>query len=113
MSTIEKAAERLAALKASRLNPVEDRSNHGPQPVEPVRDHVQSHRPKDVVNKFAYTDGVQLDLDMLKSTGYLTPDAGRSQLAREFRRIKRPLLLALALIVLALWAILTIWGMYS
>ena len=26
---------------------------------------------------------------------------------------KRPLLLSLALIVLALWAILTIWGMYS
>lgn len=36
---------------------------------------------------------LELDLDRLARAGFLTPDAGRSQLAEEMRHIKRPLML--------------------
>jgi len=35
---------------------------------------------------------VDIDLDRLRQTGYVTPDAPRTQIADEFRVIKRPLL---------------------
>ena len=35
----------------------------------------------------------EINFQMLESEGFLTPEEGRNQLAQEFRRIKRPLLL--------------------
>jgi exopolysaccharide/PEP-CTERM locus tyrosine autokinase len=38
------------------------------------------------------SEHVELDLDRLERAGYLSPNKGRSELAEEFRHIKRPLL---------------------
>lgn len=85
MSTIEKAAARLAA-SAKRDVPgagAEVRS-HAPQPEDRGRPYEGGMQP--VVS-------CQLDLGAIAARGFLVPGGGRSALAQQMRRLKRPLLL--------------------
>lgn len=90
MSTIEKAAARLAARQKSagaqpRERDESGRVNAGSTAGRPQ--HLKSLEPAGPGTFF------DLDLDEIRARGYITPDVGRSQLAQEMRRIKRPLLL--------------------
>lgn len=98
MSTIEKAAARLAARQkaggASQRAQVQPapaardsangRQAAQTQPVEAVRGLPQGS---------AAPGYCVIDIEQIHEKGYITPDMGRSQLAQEMRRIKRPLLL--------------------
>lgn len=101
MSTIEKAAAKLAtrgktALRSSLTAPSGDPA--GPQnsgvdqtiiaPPEPTIMQGKAQGFLDTAKHFC-----DIDLTGLTEKGYLTPGEGRSQLAQEMRRIKRPLLL--------------------
>ncbi|HHM05327.1 MAG TPA: tyrosine-protein kinase family protein [Gammaproteobacteria bacterium] len=88
MSTIEKAVERLG-----RYNPEEP---------EFIRDQELEDIPEqaDVRQEASPREGgegetlqVDLDLARLRLGGLVTPDSERSQIAEEFRHIKRPLLM--------------------
>jgi receptor protein-tyrosine kinase len=99
MSTIEKAAARIAARQKAGAVAQSDRGRNGDRdegqqasqsPAAHVvarRRHLQSLEP---AGPGAFFD---IDLDDIRERGYITPDIGRSQLAQEMRRIKRPLLL--------------------
>lgn len=80
MSTIEKAAARLATRQ---------RGAKPPEPVQPARE-VGPLRPTAASAAPRFCD---IDLEQLRQRGYLTPGAARTPLAQEMRRIKRPLLL--------------------
>lgn len=80
MSTIEKAAARLATRQ---------RGTRPPEPVPPARE-IGPLRPAAGPPPTRFCD---LDLEQLRQRGFLTPAAPRSALAQEMRRIKRPLLL--------------------
>ena len=105
MSTIEKAAARLAARQqakgsssaaqsegiATRLGAMASgRDSAG-------RDFAGRDRQSSLGGAsplaLAATNLCSIDLDSLRERGYLVPDAPRSQLAQEMRRIKRPLVL--------------------
>lgn len=99
MSTIEKAAARLAARQkaggASQRGPVR------PAPVvgrdrDSARQEVETPAvgPVRGVPQGAAASGFcDIDIEQIHEKGYITPNMGRSQLAQEMRRIKRPLLL--------------------
>lgn len=87
MSTIEKAAARLAARQQSgkqtapagrAVPPAVPRTS--PRPVQDL--------PGSAAPRFC-----DIDLTALAARGFITPDSGRTALAQEMRRIKRPLLL--------------------
>jgi exopolysaccharide/PEP-CTERM locus tyrosine autokinase len=80
MSTIEKAAARLATRQ---------RGTSPPEPVQPARE-IGPLRPAAGPSPARFCD---LDLEQLRQRGFLTPAAPRTALAQEMRRIKRPLLL--------------------
>ena len=102
MSLIEQAAQRLEQLRQAGVN-VPSRSAE--DPAEPVRKH-------DVENKIAVetqkatpadtgkatpsevhsSRRIELDLHALSAAGFVRPDAPRSQLADEYRVVKRPLI---------------------
>lgn len=88
MSTIEKAAARLAKRKTSLLSRVAE-GDVAPVGV-PATQNMQG-KSQGYLN--AAEHFCDIDLTMLQENGYLIPDGGRSQLADEMRRIKRPLLL--------------------
>lgn len=94
MSTIEKAASRLASRQVSNGSsraPVVERAHGlgGAVRTEPILGHeVQSPR-----TPFAPARFCEIDLEDVRERGFLLPDSGRTQLAQEMRRIKRPLLL--------------------
>ncbi|MGE0622583.1 MAG: AAA family ATPase [Pseudomonadales bacterium] len=92
MSTIEKAAAKLAARKKSA-------PHLDPGPLQAVEAAETPIRPPPIIQ--GKTQGFlnaaehycDIDLTNLAEKGYLVPGEGRSQLAQEMRRIKRPLLL--------------------
>lgn len=118
MSTIEQAAKRLEQLKKAGVEPERIASPsptfRRPEPEQrPVPEQVidalesdmrrsEPHRtatpppspaaPADVSGHEAHTRRVSIDLERLQDAGMVTPDATRSQMADEFRVIKRPLL---------------------
>ena len=92
MSTIEKAAEKLAARSKRAVGLFH---NSGPSAVreldEPIHESVMQGKAQGFIE--APERFCDIDLKHLVEKGYLRPGEGRSQLAQEMRRIKRPLLL--------------------
>lgn len=92
MSTIEKAAARLAARqKADEDSPRGPVKPRGRENI--VRDSPAASSVRSLAQGTAASGHHDIDLEALHEKGYITPDMGRSQLAQEMRRIKRPLLL--------------------
>lgn len=110
MGLIEQAAKRLEELKRAGVeipvDALDQRIGHGSaaQAIElaaqraAVRGDTRSapqqaagFRPEVEIEK-RVSKVVEIDLDRLAQAGYLAPDSPRSQLADEFRVIKRPLL---------------------
>ncbi len=104
MSIIEKAITKLdqnkgvattsAALPTTMPAAVPETVAAGPEPARasgrqaaaqrrPVKPHLVDNQ---------NVKAVEIDLDLLRQYGMVTPDAERSAIAQEFRRIKRPLL---------------------
>ncbi len=99
MSTIEKAAAKLAARGRSSVNspnisdvaPAPSHEVQQPPPPEQIPEPVMQGKAQGFTQAAAhYCD---IDLKHLVMRGYLRPGDGRSQLAQEMRRIKRPLLM--------------------
>lgn len=121
LSTIEKAAARLATLKpepasaraekiAKDPEPVVDPRDAASEAVEPSPPSTEAFPAKDIDLEEDVEEIVaepvhpaplatrprqicEFDLELVAERGYLTPTDTRSQLAHEMRRIKRPLLL--------------------
>lgn len=109
MSIIEQAAKRLEELRRSGVElPPELASRRAPTDPRPVLSPERAVRAIEQVFEGALPTGgprrqpvanaetgrprAHIDLHRLAAAGYLTPDAPRSQIADEFRVIKRPLL---------------------
>ena len=90
MSTIEKAAARLAARQKSAGAQPRERDESARVTARSTAGRPQHLKSLEPAGPGAFFD---LDLDEIRARGYITPDIGRSQLAQEMRRIKRPLLL--------------------
>ncbi|MEQ8783440.1 MAG: AAA family ATPase [Roseibium album] len=91
MSTIEKAAARLAARqKSATADGAKARDGVAAEPpVAGPRHDVHAAGPLPIMaERFC-----EIDLDAIRERGFLTPAEGRSRLAGEMRRIKRPLLM--------------------
>lgn len=88
MSTIEKAASRLAAHQKSN-------GSSAPGTGAPARSRRAVARGDDTVvaTPHQLTRFCEIDLEEISRRGFLLPDTGRTQLAQEMRRVKRPLLL--------------------
>lgn len=95
MSTIEKAAAKLATRGRSALRTGLSSAASGQpdSPVEPATPPPTIMQGKAQGFLDAAKHFCDIDLSGLTEKGYLTPGEGRSQLAQEMRRIKRPLLL--------------------
>ena len=98
MSTIEKAAAKLALRgKAALGRHVEEETVQ--EPIGVADGGRIAHPPPTIMQGKAqgFLDAADhfcdIDLTVLAEKGYLVPGEGRSQLAQEMRRIKRPLLL--------------------
>jgi receptor protein-tyrosine kinase len=103
VNIIEQAARRLEELRRSGVEiplPTPGAKGHGaasdPAPIRPrgavpTRDGVVA-RPAPLALPDPSTPVVELDLRRLASMGYVTPDNPRTQIANEFRVIKRPIL---------------------
>ena len=91
MSTIERAIDKLGGVAQSGVEA---------QPVTAERVVAAPDSPRPAVPRAQELSGqdeeqsrIELDLEKLKAGGLVTPDSERSQIAEEFRHIKRPLLL--------------------
>lgn len=108
MSTIEKAAARLASRSGDRTGdraapraPDARTGDHAGTSIAAAsaRGAASEQGPKRQRDTHrAEVHGLpvtlcEIDLEALRARGYLTPKAGRTQLGQEMRRIKRPLLL--------------------
>lgn len=101
MSIIEQAAKRLEELRRAGIDvpvpapsvPVQAARVAAEQPAVLVPAHraVEPEVPKESAPR-RESRSVAIDLGRLMAMGYLTPDTPRTQLADEFRVIKRPLL---------------------
>ncbi len=90
MSIIEKAAQRLEALRQAGVD-ISDMPRVSSMPTGQT--HVQTHPEMRVrATSGAQSRRVDLDIARLAAAGFLTPDAPRTELAEEFRLLKRPLL---------------------
>lgn len=103
MSLIERAAERLEALRRAGVNvPTTDRTAVPPTPVVAAEQaRIDSRAPVTPVPSITATTAasptyttkkVELDFVRLAAKGFLTPDLPRSRVADEFRIVKRPIL---------------------
>ena len=103
MSLIEQAAQRLEQLRQAGVDipspAVETVSEpiveHTPPPMRPEElPSPAKHDESEVLKspEMVMSRRVELDLEMLSAAGIIRPDAPRSQLADEFRVIKRPLI---------------------
>ena len=91
MSTIEKAAARLAERQKSN-------APSAPPAIERARQANGSKRGAVISDRagpgtLTPVRFCEIDLDDVRERGFLVPDSARTQLAQEMRRIKRPLLL--------------------
>jgi protein-tyrosine kinase len=115
VSTIEQAAKRLEALRRAGIDVpapdsrvsrsttgtdndrtvVTERPLRGVDPREATGDAAEPSLPKGSIESHSparHAKEVKIDLARLAAAGLVTPEAPRSQLADEFRVIKRPLL---------------------
>lgn len=103
MSTIEKAAARLAGRQKGNAGMGADQRPDAPVAVEvgaPTTLRSSRGEQRDRADRRPVQPGLaarfcDIDLEHLRERGFLLPDSGRTQLAQEMRRIKRPLLLNL------------------
>ena len=100
MSTIEKAAAKLAARKAAMArNPEQqpalvERESLGTERIPAgINERDLSTIKPTLIPALAPLQLCDINLEHLADKGFLSPSSGRSQLAQEMRRIKRPLLL--------------------
>ena len=105
MSTIERAAERLAKIGRTRVLAPLDRTDPAvDEPMEQaltehvltaqvITDQVPSEKPQSLTQSFVGGGYHEIDLEALAEQEYVTPGNTRSRLALDFRRIKRPLLI--------------------
>jgi protein-tyrosine kinase len=96
VNIIEQAARRLEELRRSGVEvPASlsgERRAAGPDAL-PVRPRSASQRPRGgTPSPDAAAPLVEIDLQRMAQMGYVTPDSSRTQIANEFRVIKRPLL---------------------
>lgn len=101
MSLIEKAAQRLEALKQAAGGEEEQAevATVAVAPAAPAQEKAEPVVQSSAVPRIAPTvsnptvsRSVEIDLQRLKAMGLVTPDQSRSAVADEFRVIKRPLL---------------------
>ena len=94
MSTIEKAAARLGNQPAVQTTPDNPTgSGQGLPPLDISPDNLGGNKVAGIQSTAYTPDVVELDIKELIDRGFLSPKSGRSQLAQDLRRIKRPLLL--------------------
>ena len=105
VSTIERAAERLAKVGRTRVPAPLDRTDPAvDEPMEQaltehvltaqvITDQVPSEKPQSLTQSFVGGGYHEIDLEALAEQEYVTPGNTRSRLALDFRRIKRPLLI--------------------
>ena len=88
MSIIEQAARRLEALRQAGV----DVPGTRPAPARPLASVPSAPAEHAPATPGRHSRRIELDIARLAATGFVTPDAPRSELAEEFRAIKRPLL---------------------
>jgi len=100
MSIIEKAISKLeknVSIKVEKISQrAEQKANVESIPVlarvkDDLRDST-AHLVDSHVQEIAKTNFINIDLDRLRRLGIVTPDQGKTQIAEQFRIIKRPLL---------------------
>jgi len=103
MSLIEQAAKRLEELRRSGVEisdrtPAHVASDHLStpealvQPLDARGDSASFRRPQRSAHADSTHRHVDLDFTALKAHGFVTPDASKSQIADEFRVLKRPII---------------------
>jgi protein-tyrosine kinase len=96
VNIIEQAARRLEELRRSGVEvpgPVRGGKGAGGGDALPGRSRTTSpQRPERTASPDPGTPVVEIDLQRMAQMGYVTPDSPRTQIANEFRVIKRPLL---------------------
>ena len=97
MSLIEQAAKRLEQLRQAGVELPDDEVKHSPitiQPPSPVKQTAPKETPVPLATQppAAPVKRTELNLEAIAASGLLVPHAMRSQLADEFRVIKRPLI---------------------
>ena len=118
MSIIEKAAQRLEQLRkaGAETPPLAGTGDREPEAIEPSAEFVpirssdtsasssgrhadaatmgtaRAERPASPAEPPRRSKSVEIDLANLGAAGYITPDSQRSQLADEFRVVKRPVI---------------------
>lgn len=103
MSLIEQAAQRLEQLRQAGVDMptpsveiiAEAAAEQSPPPATPEksRPRVKNTDPTPIQSpEMAMSRRVELDLEALSAAGIIRPDAPRSQLADEYRVVKRPLI---------------------
>ncbi|MEJ2564748.1 MAG: XrtA-associated tyrosine autokinase [Gammaproteobacteria bacterium] len=95
MSTIERAIDKLGQTGQGPSAETEGRVKEAspPGPVDPQHREGGESRQGDLRGNEGSQPRVDLNFEWLRRSGMVTPDADRSQIAEEFRHIKRPLLL--------------------
>jgi exopolysaccharide/PEP-CTERM locus tyrosine autokinase len=83
--------ERLAQA-LERTHPLDRAHTPAPAVAPTVTPHVQAPAPRIATATGPRSRVVQIDLDALAAAGFVTPQAQRSQIADEFRVIKRPII---------------------
>jgi len=105
-SIIEQAAKRLEELQRAGVeSPAPFVSPQAPSSAQPVPEgtvlalegrghHAQSPRARETVHPddASTSRRIELDFARLKARGFVTPDSGATQIAEEFRVIKRPII---------------------
>lgn len=95
MNLIEQAALRLEQLRRSGVeipSPAKHRANNGSAVAPFPATDAPRPAPRPVDQAMAVAKLVEIDLQRLAAMGYVTPEVPRTQIASEFRVIKRPIL---------------------
>ena len=100
MSIIEKAAGKLEAEEKQRAKPAALETPAVPSPLSARHDNssenqnppVHSEQPVSIPAPATVSRRIALNLTKMRDYGIVTPDEGRTQIAEQFRVIKRPLL---------------------
>lgn len=90
MSTIERAVAKMGGVQEAKAD---DLAEQGTESAPGVVEQESASRGTEAPGQEGVLSRIELDLEKLRSGGLVTPDAERSQIAEEFRHIKRPLLL--------------------
>lgn len=99
MSTIERAVDKLGKVNRESSADSVDENKQGELSArtkdlnEASKVATDESHGDDLHTREGSQPRIELDFEMLRRAGMVTPDAARSQIAEEFRHIKRPLLL--------------------